>query len=77
MTDIATIMQTSAVIPVLVIDDAATAKPQPKRSSPGACAFSRLRCVPPAAMEAIREMKTCPGAIVGAAPSSTKRRPRR
>lgn len=27
MTDIATIMQTSAVIPVLVIDDAATAKP--------------------------------------------------
>ena len=27
MTDIATIMQTSAVIPVLVIDDAATARP--------------------------------------------------
>ncbi len=27
MTDIATIMRTSAVIPVLVIDDAATARP--------------------------------------------------
>ena len=66
MTDIATIMQTSAVIPVLVIDDAATAKPLAKALVAGGLRVLEVTLRTPAAMEAIAEMKTVPGAIVGA-----------
>ena len=66
MTDIATIMQTSAVIPVLVIDDAATAKPLAEALVAGGLKVLEVTLRTPAAMEAIAEMKTIPGAIVGA-----------
>ena len=66
MTDIATIMQTSAVIPVLVIDDAATAKPLAQALVAGGLRGLEVTLRTPAAMEAIAEMKTVPGAIVGA-----------
>lgn len=66
MTDIATIMQTSAVIPVLVIDDAATAKPLAQALVAGGLRVLEVTLRTPAATEAIAEMKTVPGAIVGA-----------
>ncbi len=66
MTDIATIMQTSPVIPVLVIDDAATAKPLAEALVAGGLRVLDVTLRTPAALEAIAEMKKVPGAIVGA-----------
>ena len=66
MTDIATIMQTSAVIPVLVIDDAATARPLAEALVAGGLKVLEVTLRTPAAMDAIAEMKRVPGAIVGA-----------
>jgi 2-dehydro-3-deoxyphosphogluconate aldolase/(4S)-4-hydroxy-2-oxoglutarate aldolase len=66
VTDIATIMQTSAVIPVLVIDDAATAKPLAEALVAGGLRVLEVTLRTPAAMDAIAEMKKVPGAIVGA-----------
>jgi 2-dehydro-3-deoxyphosphogluconate aldolase/(4S)-4-hydroxy-2-oxoglutarate aldolase len=66
VTDIATIMQTSPVIPVLVIDDAATAKPLAEALVAGGLRVLEVTMRTPAALEAIREMKKVPGAIVGA-----------
>lgn len=66
MTDIATIMQTSAVIPVLVIDDAATARPLAEALVAGGLRVLEVTLRTGAAMEAIAEMKRVPGAIVGA-----------
>lgn len=65
-TDIATIMQTSAVIPVLVIDDAATAAPLARALVAGGLRVLEVTLRTGAAMEAIAEMKTVEGAIVGA-----------
>lgn len=66
MTDIATIMQTSAVIPVLVIDDAVTARPLAEALVAGGLRVLEVTMRTPAALDAIAEMKTVPGAIVGA-----------
>ena len=66
MTDIATIMQTSAVIPVLVIDDAATARPLAEALVAGGLRVLEVTMRTPAALDAIAEMKKVPGAIVGA-----------
>ena len=66
MTDIATVMQTSAVIPVLVIEDAATARPLAEALVAGGLTVLEVTLRTGAAMEAIAEMKTVPGAIVGA-----------
>jgi len=66
VTDIATIMQTSAVVPVLVIDDAATAKPLAQALVAGGLRVLEVTLRTPAAIEAIAEMKTVAGAIVGA-----------
>lgn len=66
MTDIATIMQTSAVIPVLVIDDAATARPLAEALVAGGLRVLEVTMRTPAALDAIREMKKVEGAIVGA-----------
>ena len=66
MTDIAAIMQTSAVIPVLVIDDAATALPLAQALVAGGLRVLEVTMRTPAAIEAIAEMKKVPGAIVGA-----------
>lgn len=66
MTDIADIMRTSAVIPVLVIDDAATALPLAQALVAGGLRVLEVTMRTPAAIDAIVEMKKVPGAIVGA-----------
>ena len=66
MTDIADIMRTSAVIPVLVIDDAATAQPLAEALVAGGLRVLEVTLRTPAALDAIRTMKRVPGAIVGA-----------
>ena len=66
MTDIETIMRTSAVIPVLVIDDAATAYPLAEALVRGGLRVLEVTMRTPAALDAIVEMKRVPGAIVGA-----------
>ncbi len=60
------IMRTSAVIPVLVIDDAATAGPLAEALVAGGLRVLEVTMRTPAALDAIREMKRVPGAIVGA-----------
>ncbi len=66
MTPILNIMRTSAVIPVLVIDDAATARPLAEALVRGGLKVLEVTMRTPAALEAIAEMKTVEGAIVGA-----------
>ena len=66
MTDILTIMRTSAVIPVLVIDDAATARPLAEALVAGGLKVLEVTLRTPAALDAIAEMKKVEGAIVGA-----------
>lgn len=66
MSNIETIMRTSAVIPVLVIDDAATARPLAEALVAGGLKVLEVTLRTPAALDAIREMKQVPGAIVGA-----------
>ncbi|MBX9731541.1 MAG: bifunctional 4-hydroxy-2-oxoglutarate aldolase/2-dehydro-3-deoxy-phosphogluconate aldolase [Sphingomonas sp.] len=60
------IMRTSAVIPVLVIDDAATARPLAEALVAGGLRVLEVTLRTPAALDAIRAMKQVPGAIVGA-----------
>lgn len=60
------IMLTSAVIPVLVIDDAATARPLAEALVAGGLKVLEVTMRTPAALDAIREMKQVDGAIVGA-----------
>ena len=66
MTDIGDIMRTSPVIPVLVIDDAATARPLAQALVAGGLRVLEVTLRTPAALDAIAEMKQVPGAIVGA-----------
>lgn len=66
MNDIATIMRTSAVMPVLVIDDIATAIPLAEALVAGGLRVLEVTLRTPAALDAIRAMKRVPGAIVGA-----------
>lgn len=66
MMTITDIMRTSAVIPVLVIDDAATARPLAEALVAGGLKVLEVTLRTPAALDAIREMKQVPGAIVGA-----------
>ncbi|MCD2315322.1 bifunctional 4-hydroxy-2-oxoglutarate aldolase/2-dehydro-3-deoxy-phosphogluconate aldolase [Sphingomonas sp. IC-11] len=66
MTTIGEIMQTSAVIPVLVIDDVASARPIAQALVAGGLKVLEVTLRTPAALDAIREMKQVPGAIVGA-----------
>jgi len=66
MSGIETIMQTSAVIPVLVIDDAGMARPLAEALVAGGLRVLEVTMRTPAALDAIREMKQVPGAIVGA-----------
>jgi 2-dehydro-3-deoxyphosphogluconate aldolase/(4S)-4-hydroxy-2-oxoglutarate aldolase len=64
--DIQTIMNTGPVIPVLVIDDAATARPLAEALVRGGIRTLEVTLRTPAALDAIREMKKVDGAIVGA-----------
>lgn len=66
MTTIADIMRTSPVIPVLVIDDVASARPMAEALVAGGLRVLEVTLRTPAALDAIREMKKVPGAIVGA-----------
>jgi 2-dehydro-3-deoxyphosphogluconate aldolase/(4S)-4-hydroxy-2-oxoglutarate aldolase len=66
MSGIEAIMRTSAVIPVLVIDDASTARPLAEALVAGGLRVLEVTMRTPAALDAIREMKKVPGAIVGA-----------
>ena len=66
MTDIATVMRTSPVIPVLVIRDAALARPLAEALIAGGLKVLEVTLRTPAALDAIREMRQVPGAIVGA-----------
>lgn len=60
------IMRTSAVIPVLTIDDAATAGPLAAALVAGGLRVLEVTLRTEAALDAIRVMKQVPGAIVGA-----------
>ena len=66
MSEIGEIMRTSAVIPVLVIEDAAIARPLAEALVAGGLKVLEVTMRTPAALDAIREMKQVPGAIVGA-----------
>ncbi len=66
MTPIARIMQTAPVIPVLVIHDAAQARGLAEALVAGGLRVLEVTLRTPAALDAIREMKQVPGAIVGA-----------
>ena len=65
-TSIADIMRTAPVIPVLVIDDAAHARPLAEALVKGGLRVLEVTLRTGAAIEAIAEMKKVPGAIVGA-----------
>ncbi|MBS0284814.1 MAG: bifunctional 4-hydroxy-2-oxoglutarate aldolase/2-dehydro-3-deoxy-phosphogluconate aldolase [Proteobacteria bacterium] len=60
------IMRASAVIPVLVIEDATTARPLAEALVAGGLRVLEVTLRTPAALDAIRAMKEVPGAIVGA-----------
>lgn len=63
---ISDIMQTSPVIPVLVVHDAAQARPMAEALVKGGLRVLEVTLRTPAALEAIAEMKNVEGAIVGA-----------
>lgn len=66
MTDIASIMRTAPVIPVIVIDDLAHAVPLAEALVAGGLPVLEVTMRTPAALDAIRAMKAVEGAIVGA-----------
>lgn len=66
MKAIETIMRTSPVIPVLVIEDAAYARPIAEALVAGGLRVLEVTLRTAAALDVIREMKSVPGAIVGA-----------
>jgi len=66
LNDIESIMRAGPVIPVLVIDDAATAGPLAEALVRGGLRVLEVTMRTPAALDAIREMRQVPGAIVGA-----------
>jgi len=66
MKRIETIMRTAPVIPVIVIEDPADAFPLAQALVAGGLRVLEVTLRTPAALEAIREMKRVPGAIVGA-----------
>jgi 2-dehydro-3-deoxyphosphogluconate aldolase / (4S)-4-hydroxy-2-oxoglutarate aldolase len=66
MTPIETIMRTSPVIPVLVIENAANAQPIARALVAGGLMVLEVTLRTPAALDVIREMKKVDGAIVGA-----------
>ena len=66
MTEIATLMRTAPVIPVLIVDDPAHAAPLAQALVAGGLPVVEVTLRTPAALEAIAEMARVPGAIVGA-----------
>ncbi len=66
MKQIETIMRTAPVIPVLVIEDAAYARPIAEALVAGGLTVLEVTLRTPAALDVIAEMNTVEGAIVGA-----------
>ena len=66
MTPIERVMRTAPVIPVLVIDDASQARPLAEALVGGGLKVLEVTLRTPYALDAIREMKQVPGAVVGA-----------
>ncbi len=66
MIDVATLMRKAPVIPVLVIDDVAHAVPIAQALVAGGLPVLEVTLRTACAIEVIREMKSVPGAIVGA-----------
>jgi len=66
VSNIRDLMLIAPVIPVIVIDDAATARPIAEALVAGGIRVLEVTLRTPAALDAIREMKQVPGAIVGA-----------
>lgn len=66
MTDIVAIMNLAPVIPVLVIDDLATARPLAEALVAGGLRALEVTLRTPAALDAIRAMREVEGAVVGA-----------
>jgi 2-dehydro-3-deoxyphosphogluconate aldolase/(4S)-4-hydroxy-2-oxoglutarate aldolase len=66
VSDIETIMRTSPVIPVLAIDDVATARPLAEALVAGGLKVLEVTMRTACALDAIAEMKKVEGAIVGA-----------
>lgn len=66
MTDIAELMRAARVIPVLVVDDVAHARPLAEALVAGGLPLLEVTLRTPAALEVIAEMARVPGAIVGA-----------
>lgn len=66
MKPIESIMRTAPVIPVLVIDDVTLAKPIAEALVAGGLRVLEVTLRTEASLDAIREMKKVPGAIVGA-----------
>jgi 2-dehydro-3-deoxyphosphogluconate aldolase / (4S)-4-hydroxy-2-oxoglutarate aldolase len=66
MNPIEAIMRTAPVIPVLVIEDAAYARPIAEALVAGGLRVLEVTLRTAAALDVIREMKAVPGAIVGA-----------
>ncbi len=66
MKPIETIMRTAPVIPVLVIEDAAHARPIAEALVAGGLRVLEVTLRTPAALDVIRAMREVPGAIVGA-----------
>ena len=66
MSPIETIMRKAPVIPVLVIEDVAHAAPIAEALVKGGLPVLEVTLRTPCALDAIREMKQVPGAIVGA-----------
>jgi 2-dehydro-3-deoxyphosphogluconate aldolase/(4S)-4-hydroxy-2-oxoglutarate aldolase len=73
MNPMETIMRTAPVIPVLVIDDAAQARPLAEALVAGGLTVLEVTLRTPAALDVLREMKQVPGAIVGAGTVLNKR----
>ena len=73
MRDIADIMQLAAVIPVIVIDDVAHARPLAEALVAGGLPVLEVTLRTPAALDAIREMAKVKGAVVGAGTVTNKR----
>jgi 2-dehydro-3-deoxyphosphogluconate aldolase/(4S)-4-hydroxy-2-oxoglutarate aldolase len=67
------IMRTAPVIPVLVIEDSAEARPLAEALVAGGLTVIEVTLRTPAALDAIRAMKQVPGAIVGAGTVLNKR----
>ena len=66
MTDIVELMRMAPVIPVLVVDDVAYARPLAQALVAGGLPLLEVTLRTPAALEVIAEMARVPGAIVGA-----------